>query len=199
MDLALKGARVLAAAATDDLTGAVARAFSMENAVVCISGSNLAALQDMAARINAETGNAVFTMPCDFSDSARVERMVRSVAETLGGLDVLVANVGIPPDTLDDFDLAANVSLIHAALPYLRRSRRAAVLAATSDSAPAILRAIKTLSEQLAPDSIRVNGILAGAAAPSVASAAVFLCAPAASGINGVALPLDGGIIQAAL
>ena len=200
MDLGLKGARVLAAAATDELTPAIVRCFSMENVVVCISGGNLEALQAAAARINAETGNAVFTMPCDFADSARVERMVRSVAETLGGLDVLVAPVDSPPDTFGDFDLAAHVSLIRAALPYLRRSKRAAILAVASDSASAIISAVKSLSQELAPDGIRVNGILTGAASPeSVASVAVFLCAPAAGGVNGVALPLDGGIIQAAL
>jgi 3-oxoacyl-[acyl-carrier protein] reductase len=200
MDLGLKGARVLAAAATEGMTGAIARCFSMENAVVCISGGSLKTLQDMAARINAETGNAVFTMPCDFNDSARVERMVRNVAETLGGLDVLVASVNSPPEPFDAFDLAVNVTLIRATLPYLRRSKRAAILAVSSDTVPANMSAIKTLSQQLASGGIRVNGILAGNSSPeSVASVAVFLCAPAAGSIKGVALPLDGGIIQAAL
>jgi 3-oxoacyl-[acyl-carrier protein] reductase len=200
MDLGLKGARVLAATASEDMTGAIARCFSMENAVACISGGNLEMLQDMAARINAETGNAVFTMPCDFSDSARVERMVRNVAETLGGLDVLVASVNSPPEPFDAFDLAVNVTLNRTALPYLRRSKRAAILAVSSDIAPAMMRAIKTLSKQLAPDSIRVNGIVTGDASPeAVATVAVFLCAPAAGSVKGVALPLDGGIIQAAL
>ena len=106
----------------------------------------------------------------------------------LGGLDILVTNAGGPPSgTFEDFDLEAweqatqltllsAVSLVRAALPYLRQSQRAAILAVVSASAkqpsknmtltntirPAVVGLMKTLSQELAPDGIRANSILPG-------------------------------------
>lgn len=263
MNLGLKGARVLVTAASRGLGAATARRFSLEGTLVCISSRNLESLQDTAAKINAESANPVFTMPCDVTNPDAVTRMVRNAAETLGGLDVLVTNAGGPPTgTFDDFDapawseavnltLLSAVHLIRAALPYLRRSKRAAILTVTSISAkqpvsnitlsnalrPAVIGLTKTLSQELGPEGIRVNSILPGtteterirelfesralkngstvdeerektaAETPlrrlgtpeEFANAAVFLCSPAAGFINGVALPVDGGWIQATM
>lgn len=263
MDLGLRGAKVLVTAASQGLGAATARQFSLEGALVVINSRTLSALQETAAGINQVSGNPVYTLAGDVSDPAAVERLVRNAADMLGGLDILITNAGGPPGgTFDDFGaedweratqvtLMSAVNLVRAALPYLRQSRRAAILAIVSASAkqpsknsaltntirPAVVGLMKTLSQELAPDGIRVNSILPGTietarqadlletrarkngtsieqererAAADIplgrygtpeefASAAVFLCSPAAGFINGVALPVDGGRIRATM
>jgi 3-oxoacyl-[acyl-carrier protein] reductase len=188
MDLGLTNARVLVTAASQGLGAATARRFSLEGARVIINSRNLSALQDTASSIVEESGNPVFTLAADVSDEAAAARLVRNAAEMFGGLDVLVTNAGGPPGgSFDDFDLQAwraavnltllsTVNLIRAALPYLRQSRRAAILAVVSIAAkqpisnltlsnsirPAVVGLMKTLSLELGADGIRVNSILPG-------------------------------------
>ena len=188
MDLGLRSARVLVTAASQGLGAATARRFSLEGAAVVINSRNLSELQDTASKINQESGNPVFTLAADLSDTAATQKMVVNAAEMLGGLDVLITNAGgSPGGTFDDFDLAAweaatqltllsAVALVRAGLPYLRQSKRAAVLAIVSASAkqpsknmtltnairPAVVGLMKTLSQELAPQGIRVNSILPG-------------------------------------
>lgn len=188
MDLGLTNARVLVTAASQGLGAATARRFSLEGARVIINSRSLPALQDTAASIVEESGNPVFTLAADVTDEASANRLVKNAAEVYGGLDILVTNAGGPPGgTFDDFDMQAwrsavdltllsTVSLIRAALPYLRQSRRAAILAIVSMAAkqpvnnltlsntirPAVVGLTKTLSLELGNDSIRVNSILPG-------------------------------------
>ncbi|MCC6801920.1 MAG: SDR family oxidoreductase [Anaerolineae bacterium] len=188
MDLGLRGAKVLVTAASQGLGAATARQFSLEGALVVVNSRTLGALQETAAGINQASGNPVYTLAGDVSDPAAVERLVRNAADMLGGLDILVTNAGGPPSgTFDDFaaadweratqtTLMSAVNLVRAALPYLRQSRRAAILAIASASAkqpsknniltnairPAVVGLMKTLSQELAPEAIRVNSLLPG-------------------------------------
>jgi 3-oxoacyl-[acyl-carrier protein] reductase len=188
MDLGLRGARVLVTAASRGLGAATARRFSIEGAQVVISSRTLDKLQETAAAINAETGNPIFTHVADVTNPEAVQRLVTNAADMLGGLDILVTNAGGPPaGTFDDHDFEtwtkatnltflSTVSLIKAALPYLRQSSRAAILTITSVSVkqpvsnltlsnairPAVIGLTKTLSLELGPERIRVNSILPG-------------------------------------
>ena len=188
MDLGLANARVLVTAASQGLGAATARRFSLEGARVVINSRNLPALQNTASTIVEESGNPVFTIAADVSSEQEAARLVRNAAEMLGGLDILVTNAGGPPaGTFDNLDAAAwenafhltlmsSVNLIHAALPYLRESRRAAILAIVSIAAkqpvrnltlsnslrPAVVGLTKTLSLEFASQGIRVNSILPG-------------------------------------
>jgi 3-oxoacyl-[acyl-carrier protein] reductase len=188
MDLGLKGARVLVTAASRGLGAATARRFSLEGARVVISSRSHHALQATAASIVEESGNPVYTHTADMTDTAAVERLARNAADMLNGLDVLVINAGGPPaGSFDDFDtvawesaaqltLLSAVTLTRAALPHLRHSRRAAILAVVSTAArqpianltlsnvlrPAVVGLTKTLALELGAEGIRVNSILPG-------------------------------------
>ncbi|MBE2182454.1 MAG: SDR family oxidoreductase [Anaerolineae bacterium] len=188
MDLGLRGAKVLVTAASQGLGAATARQFSREGAQVVISSRTLSDLQETASAINAETGNPVYTVQGDVSDDISNQRLIRNAAETLNGLDILVLNAGGPPaGSFEDFDLAgwqdaiqltllSAISLTRHALPYLKRSGRASILAVVSVAArqpvhnltlsntlrPAVVGLTKTLSDELASSNIRVNSILPG-------------------------------------
>lgn len=260
MDLGLRGARVLVTAASQGLGAATARQFSREGAQVVICSRRLAALQELASSIVQETGNPVFTFACDVTQPQQVERLLANTVTALGGLDVLVINAGGPPagtfETLAgeawqaavDLTLMSAVTLVRAALPHLKASPRASVLAITSVSTkqpvenltlsnairPAVVGLMKTLSLEMGQDGIRFNSILPGVTetecvndlmqarasknattpdeerakaaqavplgrlgtAQEFANVAVFLCSPAASYVNGVALAVDGGAMK---
>ncbi|MEQ9029895.1 MAG: SDR family oxidoreductase [Aggregatilineales bacterium] len=188
MDLGLKGARVLVTAASEGLGAATARQFSLEGCFVVINSRDLGKLQQTAQSIAKESGNPVFTQAADLTNSESASKMVRNSAESMGGLDILVTNAGGPPSgSFADFDIDAwqtatqltlmsAVSLIHASLPHLRKSRRAAILTITSLSAkqpvpnlilsntirPAVIGLTKSLATELGSEGIRVNSILPG-------------------------------------
>lgn len=188
MDLGLKGLRVLVVAASRGLGAATARQFSMEGARVAICSRDLDRAAATAASITAQTGGEVLPLACDVSDDESARAMVQQAADILGGLDILVTNAGGPPsgtfDSIDettwrsavDLTLISTVSLIHAALPYLRQSENAAVLTITSYSAKqpipnlmlsnslraAVVGLTKSLANEVGPDGIRVNSIMPG-------------------------------------
>lgn len=189
MDLGLRGARVLVTAASQGLGAATARQFSREGALVVINSRRLDALQAVAADINAETGQPVYTIASDVSDPEATRRLVNNAAEMLNGLDVLVTNSGGPPaGGFTDFDglvmwrhaidlnLLSTVTLLQTAVPFLKQSSRAAILTVTSIAAkqpvenltlsnavrPAVIGLTKTLSLELGVFGIRVNSILPG-------------------------------------
>lgn len=188
MDLGLQNARVLVTAASGGLGAATARQFSLEGAKVVINSRSLDKLQTTAAAIVEESGNPVFTHAADVTDAEATEKLIQNTVETLGGLDILVTNAGGPPaGTFETFDytawqqateltLLSAVNLVRYAMPYLKQSNRAAILAVVSIAAkepvdnltlsntirPAVVGLMNTLSMELGPDGIRCNSILPG-------------------------------------
>ena len=188
MDLGLRDARVLVTAASSGLGAATARRFSLEGAQVVISSRSLDKLQSTAHAINAESGNPVYAQAADVTSPVAVAQLVKNSAEMLGGLDILVTNAGGPPaGVFEDFDyttwqkateltVLSAVNLIRSALPYLKQSSQAAILAIVSIAAkqpvanltlsntlrPAVVGLTKTLSLELAAEGIRANSILPG-------------------------------------
>ncbi len=188
MDLGLRGARVLVTAASAGLGAATARQFSLEGAQVVINSRSLDKLQATARAINEESGNPVFTYAGDVSEPEHAEKLVKNAVSMLGGLDILITNAGGPPagtfDTFDyedwrkatDLTLLSTVNLIKHALPHLKESPRASVLAVVSVAAkqpvdnltlsntirPAVVGLTKTLSLEMGEQGIRFNSILPG-------------------------------------
>lgn len=132
----------------------------------------------------------LYGVRCDVTDDAAVHRAVAEVMERSGGVDIVVANAGIGAQgTVADNDdsewwrvLDVNVlgvaRVVRAALPYLRRSRHAAVVLTSSIAAWAGLPqrvlysaskgALSAMTLAMAADHV-ADGIRVNAVAPGTA------------------------------
>ena len=186
MDLKLRGKSALVTGASRGLGFATARGLALEGCRVAINGRNHERLANAAMTISAETGVDVYPLAGDVSAAEVPERLVSQAVEAMEGLDLLVTNAGGPPpgkfEALDDGawqkavdqSLMSHVRLIRSALPALRQSQAASVLAVTSYTVKqpllnlilsnsiraATIGLVKTLALDLGSDGIRFNSIL---------------------------------------
>jgi 3-oxoacyl-[acyl-carrier protein] reductase len=183
MDLKLRGRRALVTAASRGLGRACAQELAREGAQVVIVARGLEALAGTADEIGAVGRKAL-----DLSDPAAPAAAVQAAVDTLGGLDILVANAGGPPPgtfgstAADAWDvgyqltLQSTVRLLRASLPHLRDSPQPRVVIVTSSSVrepipnlvlsnafrSAVTATAKTLSREVGPLGITVNCLAPG-------------------------------------
>ncbi len=186
MDLQLKDLRCLVTGASRGLGYATARGLALEGARVAINSRNQENISKAAETIAQETGSQVVGLAGDVAEPKVSETLINEAAAALGGLDILITNAGGPPpgkfESFDDatwqkgieLSLMSHVRLIRCALPHLRQSAKASVLAITSYSVKqpipnlvlsnsiraATIGLIKTLALELGPEGIRFNSIL---------------------------------------
>jgi NAD(P)-dependent dehydrogenase (short-subunit alcohol dehydrogenase family) len=109
---------------------AICQLLAREGADVAVADVDAAAAAETARHVRAE-GRTAVELLADAADAAAVERMVEEAAAALGGLDGLVANVGIVgPMGLDAVDAAAwdRVFAIDVRAHYLACRRALAIL-----------------------------------------------------------------------
>jgi short-subunit dehydrogenase len=123
----LVGLRAVVTGGSSGIGAATARALAARGMHVAIAGRNTAALERVAADINAVVVQGDLCVPgCP-------ERTIGAAVDQLGGLDVLVSNAGIgwagpfasmsgsDIDALLDVNLRAAAHLARAAIPHLHR------------------------------------------------------------------------------
>jgi 3-oxoacyl-[acyl-carrier protein] reductase len=187
MDLGLDGARAVVTGGSRGLGLAIADSLAREGAWVGLIARGPDDLADAAEKVGRH-GRPVVTVVADVTDPAALEVAVNEVAESLGGLDRVVANAGgtqgngnLRTGTVDDFlgTYALNVghaaALTKASLPHLEAAGRGSVLfvasvtgmkpgprTAYAAAKAAEIHLAATLALELAPLDVRVNAISPG-------------------------------------
>ena len=176
MDLGLAGKRCLVTGSTGGIGLETVRLLAAEGARVVTCG-----------RRGAPAIGEVHHVAADLSQTGEPERTVGEAAEALGGLDVLVNNVGIArqarfEDVADaewdaywQLNVMSYVRAIRAALPLLRDGSGAIVnVSSTAGKRPstgmphysvtkaAVLSLSRLVADVCAPDGIRCNAVTPG-------------------------------------
>jgi NAD(P)-dependent dehydrogenase (short-subunit alcohol dehydrogenase family) len=185
MDLELTDKVCLITGGTDGLGTALADRLVAEGAKVAVCGRNPERVWATDARLAA--GGDAFAIVADITNPSDLDAFVAAAVERWGGIDCVVNNAGtakalpFEAGTDDvweqdlDLKVLAHVRLIRLALPHLRinggaivnvlntasKAPRARSLP-TSASRAAGLAITKALSQELAPEGIRVNAVLVG-------------------------------------
>lgn len=183
----LSGKRALVTGAGRGNGRAIAELFGAEGAAVACVDLDAVAAESVAAGIQRAGGRAL-ALGGDVADAASVEQLVARAAEALGGLDVVVNNVGIggqgtvesTPESEWDRVLGTNPKSVYLvskfALPYLRAAGGGAIVnigsgvgvrgapnwAAYGASKAAVVMLTKNMALDHAADGIRVNCVCPG-------------------------------------
>ena len=166
---------------------AVAEALAREGAIVSISSTTQASIEDAGKRLSAG-GAQVLAMPVDVRNGDQIAAWGQKTIERFGGVDLLFTNAGGPPSgAAVSFDDAAwqnavdlllfsTIRMVRVAVPSMKQRGGGSILMSTSASVKepipnlglsTVLRAsvsalAKTLALELAADKIRVNQIIPG-------------------------------------
>lgn len=184
----VRGLGVLITGAASGMGRATAHVFAREGAKVAVTDVRLEACEAVAADIRAEGGEA-HAWALDVADAGAVAHVVPEIAETLGGLDVVINNAGVgggAPIDAANYEavweralpilLTAHPRIIRAALPYLRKSKSPRIVniastealgATARDSVYAAAKAgvtglTRALAVELGKEGITVNCICPG-------------------------------------
>jgi 3-oxoacyl-[acyl-carrier protein] reductase len=109
----LTGKTALVTGASGGIGGAIARALHAAGATLGLSGTREAPLQDLAA----DLGDRAHVLPCNLSDRAEVDGLIKTATAAMGRVDILVNNAGITRDNLfmrmgdEDWDSVLEVNL----------------------------------------------------------------------------------------
>jgi 3-oxoacyl-[acyl-carrier protein] reductase len=188
MDLGLTDKSAIVLASTAGLGYAVAEALLSEGARVAISGRDRERFENAFNRLESAHGDRVWGEPLDVTDGDALLRHIDRARERVGGIEILVINMGGPPqgvastvtdDELDDaylLLLKTAVRAVNAVLPGMREQKWGRILGMTSSTVREpiahlamsnTMRAgltgyLKTLATEVAADGVLVNTLCTG-------------------------------------
>ena len=187
MDLGLKGKNAAITGSSQGIGNAIANALAAEGANVALSARGEDRLGQAVKDIEAQGVKAVGVV-CDLATEDGCKTFIDQAVDGLGGLDILVNNVGgMIPGTLDsmteelwstvlDTNLMAYVHTTKYAIPHLKNSAAGRILnvsgvtgkqllpGALTTTIPnsAIIGFTKIMAAELGGDGITVNNICPG-------------------------------------
>ena len=191
----LIGKTALITGASGGIGAAIAKALYGAGAKIAVSGTRVAALEELKAQI----GEGVHILPCNLSSAEDVEKLIPAAEAALGGLDILVNNAGITKDGLAmrmkdedwqnviDVNLTANFRLSRAAMKLMMKKRFGRIINITSvvgvtgnpgqanyvASKAGLIGMTKSFAQELA-----TRGVTANCVAPG------FIATPMTDGLN---------------
>ena len=188
MDLGLAGKVAVVTGASRGIGRAIALGLAAEGCRVAVGARGEAALQGVVEEIGAAGGEAL-AVPGDLTLPGSAERLIARAAETFGGLDIVVNNLGGSAPANKPFmetepkdwrgvvalNLYPAVEASRLAVPHFRRrgggcivmissiyGREAGGYAGYNAVKSSLNSLAKSLSRELAPDNVRVNAIAPG-------------------------------------
>jgi 3-oxoacyl-[acyl-carrier protein] reductase len=187
MDLGLQGKNALVTGSSQGIGYAIATALAKEGCNLALSARGEARLNTAVEQLR-PYGGKVIGVVADLSTEEGCKHFVETAAEQLGGVDILINNVGgMIPGTLENLTAVQwttilNINLMAAvytskyAVPHLKRSRAGRVLNVSGVSGrqlvpgaltttiknAGIIAFSKSLASDLAPFGITVNNICPG-------------------------------------
>ena len=188
MDLGLKGKVALITGGSDGIGLAIGHGLAAEGVDLVLSARTEAHLSEGAKAIAAKHGVKVVSVAGDVSRAEDVDRLVSETTRAFGGIDFLINNAGTgsnekvatAPDSkwqyYWDLQVMAAVRLARALAPSMKKRGGGVILHNASICAKqplgyepiynvtkaALMMFSKCLSDELAPDNIRVNCINPG-------------------------------------
>lgn len=188
MDLQIEDKVFMVAASSKGLGYGIARELAKNGATVCIASRTKNEVEKAAEMLRSETGSTIHASVFDAADAESITNWITSVEKAFERIDGLVVNAGGPPPgnfddfTDDDWEKAFNltlmsaVRLIRGVLPAMRTGGGGAILTVTSMSVKepvdrlllsnvfrsGVTSLVKSLSNELAGENIRVNNLLPG-------------------------------------
>jgi 3-oxoacyl-[acyl-carrier protein] reductase len=187
MDLGLSGKVAVVTGGSRGIGRAIALELAREGARVAVGARGAEGIDAVRAELSAAGPGPHLAMTCDLTTDAGVDALLQGAVAALGGLDVLVNNVGgsgarsLAETDEADFRAVLDRNLFPAvraslrAIPELRRRGGGAIVVVTSIygreagggpsynvAKAAELSLAKALARELAPEGIRVNAVAPG-------------------------------------
>ncbi len=183
MELGLKNLNALVTGGTKGIGRAITRTLAGEGVNVAFCARNAEEVAATAAELSA-AGASVTGSVVDVGDAAALAQWVEQAGTRFGGIDIVVANVSARAIAADEagwqsgfqIDMMGTVRLVNAALPWLEKSKSAAIVTISSVSGreidfaagpygafkAAIVHYTQGIAHQLAGKQIRANSVSPG-------------------------------------
>ncbi len=188
MELGLRDKVVIVTGATRGIGQDIALGFAEEGARVALCARTQKDLDAVSSDISRATGAPVIGVSVDLSKRGEPERLVSTVVDKLGRLDVLVNSAGVAPGgnieelSDDDWDRGIQLKLLglirctRAAIPVMRRQGGGRIVNVVGNDGvkcayweivPAVCCAAEqiftaTMAEEYGPEGIYVNSVNPG-------------------------------------